>query len=208
MWPSRWLTGTSGSPSLQASVLAIVMPTSSEPARPGALGHRDGVDVRPVARCRLARAPPRGPGSSSAGGRARRPRARCRPVGAWSATWLATTLETMRRPPSTTATAVSSQEVSTARMRPRAARPTLGRGHRPERLGGSSERVRRPGRRPGRRRRSARRALAQARPSPAESSALGGHDERVLAVVRVVARPDAHGPEAEALVEPARRRRC
>ena len=35
MWPSRWLTGTSGSPRLQASVLAMVMPTSSEPANPG-----------------------------------------------------------------------------------------------------------------------------------------------------------------------------
>ena len=34
---------------------------------------------------------------------------------------------------------------------------------------------------------------------------VGGHDQRVLAVVRVVARPDADRSEAEALVEHARR---
>ena len=34
---------------------------------------------------------------------------------------------------------------------------------------------------------------------------VGGHDQRVLAVVRVVARPHADRPEAEALVEVARR---
>ena len=34
-WPSRWFTGTSGLPCAQASVLAKLMPTSSDPASPG-----------------------------------------------------------------------------------------------------------------------------------------------------------------------------
>ena len=44
-WPSRWLTPTTGTPQPSASALAVAMPTSSAPTRPGPDGHRHGVEV-------------------------------------------------------------------------------------------------------------------------------------------------------------------
>ncbi len=154
MWPSMWFTPTSGRSWLTASALATLTPTSSEPIRPG-----------PQVTATASRSSQPAPDCSSAASRVGTiQRSCCRaatsgtmpPVAACSATWLATWFASIRRPPTTTATPVSSHDDSMARIRGPLIRP-----------------------------------VARARPHDrciAGSRELrGGHHQRVLAVIGVVA---------------------
>src|SRR5207247_9612687 len=82
------------------------------------------------------------------------------PVAAWSATWLATWLASTWRPPTTTATPVSSHDDSMARMRG----PLIARSRSSDAVAG------------------ARHQLVHLR----RSKARRGHHQRVLAVIAVV----------------------
>ena len=146
-----------------------------------ARGDGHGADVG-ERRAQPRRGPRRAPGRSSAGGPARRPRERSRRSrrGARPGS---------RRPgrrsgggPSRSATPVSSQDDSTARRSPpltSAARARAGPA-----ISARSDAM--------------RAVICGAR------QRLRRHDEGVLVVVAVVARPDPDGPEAVLLVEPAR----
>ena len=111
-WPSRWLTPTTGTPQPSASALAVAMPTSSAPTRPGP-------DVTATA----SRSGPATPASSNAFATTAEivsvwarlassgttpPKTACRSI------WLATTEERTASVSSTTAAAVSSHDVSMA----------------------------------------------------------------------------------------------
>ena len=167
------------------------MPTRSEPASPGPSVTGDRVEVPTSRAGRPLCAPRRGPGSSSAGGRVPPPPGTMPPVCEWSATWLATTLATIRRPPLNDGHRGLVARGLDGQDRPAAASLTCpARRHpRPACLV------------------AARARAASALRMSAEIERPAGHDQGVLAVVRVVARTDADRPEAEALVELARRRR-
>src|SRR3990170_1692787 len=191
MWPSRWFTATRGRSWRKASVLAMVSPTRSEPASPGP-------KVTAMASTSPASCSPARAIASSRTGSIQRRWARAAtsgtipPVRAWSTVWLATTLARIRRPASTMATAVSSQLDSTAsRRRPAVASMAIviGRPGRPGRLTGRLD---------------LGAETLKARAHGGRPELLGGHDQRVLGVVRVVARAHADGHEAETLVETAR----
>ena len=173
------------------------MPTRSDPARPGPVGDGDRLDVGP--------ATPAAAQASSRTGTIQRRWARAAtsgtipPVAACIATWLATTLAWMRRPSSTSGDpGLVAADVSTARS------------------SGPLTRSRHPVAAPRRRRLLRRRSATGAASSAARSRSirsriaasverLGGHDQRVLVVVAVVARPEPDRPEAVLLVQPAGR---
>ena len=116
------------------------------------------------------------------------------PVGAWRATWLATTLAWIRRPSSTSAMPVSSQLDSIASS----SGPLIAAAPRRARRSGAAIGCR------CRRRRQPEGAATRSRIDRLLER-LRGHDQGVLVVVAVVARPDADGPEAVLLVQAARR---
>src|SRR5919201_6524674 len=113
MCPSRWLTPISGAPVARETALAAASPTKSAPISPG-----PDVTATPSRSSNLI--PAWNKASSSSGFRTSTcardassgttpPYLRC------TSTWLETRFERIERPSSTTATAVSSQEVSMPR---------------------------------------------------------------------------------------------
>src|SRR5215471_21319376 len=135
MWPSRWFTPTSGAPWTHPRALAAEQPTRSEPTSPG-----PWVTAMPS----RSRSPM--PASPSARRMTGTIVSRCRreassgttpPYGAWTSSCEATTLESTLRPPSRTAAAVSSQEVSMPRTitAPPSSPCELRYGHQPDAAG-------------------------------------------------------------------------
>src|SRR5439155_552424 len=113
MWPSRWLTPTSGRPVTQAGAFGRAQPTRSEPTRPGPC-------VTAIPSRSPSLTPARASASSTTGTITSRWRREANsgttpPYGAWTSSWEATTLDRIRRPSATTAAAVSSQELSMPR---------------------------------------------------------------------------------------------
>src|SRR5690348_45659 len=110
MWPHRWLTPVMGLPQAAASPSPTPTPTSRHPTRPG-----PRVTARRSTSAGLAPAFSKAR-SMSAGRRARWSRAASSgttpPNSLWISTWVWMTLLRTRRPPSTSATEVSSQLVS------------------------------------------------------------------------------------------------
>ena len=144
MWPSMWLTATSGSPWLAARPFATLIPTSSEPMSPG-----------PYVTAKASRSGSIGLGLAEGGLEAGTIHRSCwraatsgtiPPVTACRATWLATTFDSIRRPPNTTATAglVAARldgEDARALHRPPSSPPANGPGVVGRRLAGRLHRV-------------------------------------------------------------------
>src|SRR5215472_15243175 len=135
MWPSRWFTPTSGVPWAHASALAAEQPTRSEPTRPGpwvtAMPSRSRRPIPASARAR------RMMGTITSRWRRDANSGTTPPYGACTSSCEATTLESTLRPPSSTAAAVSSQDVSMPRtitVRPPSPRE-LRHGHEPHAAG-------------------------------------------------------------------------
>ena len=155
---------TSGSPRAQASAFAAERPTSSAPIEPGpcvtatARRRRGVAPASPSASRTTGRRPARGGAATRSRARRRRSARAARPARRRRS-------RGSRRRRSTSAAAVSSQDVSIPRISRRLGLLAL---------------CRRP------------------------RDRVAPHDQRVLAVVRVVAAPDAAGDEAEPLVEPDR----
>src|SRR5437773_674450 len=110
MWPSRWLTPTIGVPCAQASALAAEQPTRSEPTSPGpwvtAMPSRSRSPM-PASASAL-----RMTGTIISRWRREASSGTTPPYLAWTSSWEATTFESTLRPPSSTAAAVSSHDVS------------------------------------------------------------------------------------------------
>src|SRR5665213_305754 len=117
MWPQRWFTPVTGRDQAAARPAATPTPTSRHPARPGP--RVTAMSSIPVG---FAPAPSRAR-SRRCGSRSRWSRAASSgttpPNSAWSSTCEWMTLARTRRPPATTATEVSSQLVSMARVSPK-----------------------------------------------------------------------------------------
>ncbi len=114
-WPSRWLMPYSGNPEPSARPLAMVSPTMREPGSPGprvtAMASRSASSRWACASASATTV------SMTLMWWREATSGKTPPYFACSAAWEATTLENAARPFSTTAAAVSSQEVSMPRMR-------------------------------------------------------------------------------------------
>src|SRR5512141_646854 len=176
MWPSRWFTPISGAPVANAIAFAPARPTTSAPTSPG-----------PIVTATASMSAKRHPACSSASSRSgfsastwarlassgtTPPKRACR------STWLEMTFESATRS-STTATAVSSQEVSIPRTFT----------ERPSRASALGERVH---------------ELAELAAERRVADPVDPHDERVLADLLVVVLAHADGSEPEPPVQPLR----
>ena len=121
MWPSRWFTPTSGLSAAQAAPLANATPTTRAPTRPGAY-----VTPTPSRSDQVRRSmPKRCAATSRHSSHTPQMASMCLrlaisgttpPKREWKSIWLATTSESRLPFPSTMAAAVSSHELSMARM--------------------------------------------------------------------------------------------
>src|SRR5438067_8269369 len=181
MCPQSWLTPVTGFRQPAPRPRATPIPIRRQPTMPG-----------PRVTASRSRSPGSTPARTSAastrpGSFSRWSRAATSgttpPKERWSASWLWIRLASTRRPSSTTATEVSSQLVSIPRVRlmTRQGRVTAEAGH----VGVDPGQV-----------------LLERLPEARRVDRVGPHDDRVLAVVGVVARPAADDLEAEVLVHP------
>src|SRR2546423_11775777 len=117
MWPSRWFTPMKGTPSASATAFAAAIPTSSAPTSPGptvtatASTSPTRISASFIARSIIGLMASTCAREATSG--TTPPNRSCRCV------WLETRFARTHRPSSTTATAVSSQEVSIPRTRTR-----------------------------------------------------------------------------------------
>src|SRR6266508_6556284 len=129
MWPHRWLTPVSRFDHAVASPSPTLTPTSRQPTSPGprvtASRSRSAGATAALSRARSRRCGRRSRWSRAASSGTTPPNSRCR------STWEWMTLERMVRPSSTTATDVSSQDVSMPRVSANPDRPSGASRHLP-----------------------------------------------------------------------------
>src|SRR5712692_6430663 len=206
MWPHRWLTPVRGRDHEALRPSATPTPTSRQPARPGprvtAMRPTSSGPTPACSKARSRRLGRRSRWSRAASSGTTPPKSLCRSTCEWM------TFDTTRRPSSTSATEVSSQDVSMPRVSASLSLPTrrATRADLPTAWGGEL-------------------VIALGQEVPAQAADFGvdalqvhlvraaksgrvdgvrPHDDRVLAVVGVVALPPADHLEAEGLVHPHR----
>src|SRR6266498_3257023 len=176
MWPSRWFTPMNGTSRAAATALAAAIPTRSAPTRPGPT-------VTATASMSFTHIPASVRAMVMSGLMfsrwAREATSGTTPPNfSWRCTWLARRFERMVRPSSTTATAVSSHEVSIPRTRIASVRPHP--------VGDLPH------------------DAVELQPVLRRADAVGPHHHRVLAGLLVVVLADAHRAEPEPAVEALR----
>src|SRR6266567_339665 len=180
MWPSRWFTPMNGTSRANATAFAAASPTSSAPTRPGptvtATASTSPNQIPASVRASVSSGLTFSRWAREAISGTTPPNRSCR----WA--WLDSRFDRIFRPSSTTATAVSSQEVSIPRTRI----PALGLAE------DAAGQIAHDGGEPA--------------PVAGRSNLVGPHHQGVLPGLLVVALPDPDGPEAEPSVQALRTR--